>query len=40
MIDVFIELPNDVSKNYFNLLTENQKKQFLISFEMDELKYL
>ncbi|HHT55151.1 MAG TPA: magnesium transporter, partial [Acholeplasma sp.] len=38
MIDVFIELPNDVSRNYFNLLTENQKKQFLTGFEMDELK--
>src|SRR5690554_850794 len=33
MIDVFIEL-----QNYFNLLTENQKKQFLTGFEMDELK--
>jgi magnesium transporter len=38
MVDVFIELPNDVSKNYFNLLNENQKKQFLTGFEMDELK--
>lgn len=38
MVDVFIELPNDVSRNYFNLLNENQKKQFLTGFEMDELK--
>lgn len=37
-IDVFIELPNDVSRNYFSLLNENQKKQFLTGFEMDELK--
>lgn len=37
-IDVFIELPKEVARNYFSLLTENQKKQFLAGFEVDDLK--
>lgn len=38
-IEVFLELPEEISRNYFKLLTENQKKSFLHEFEMDDLKY-
>lgn len=38
MVDVFKELPHELSRHYFNLLTENQKKQFLDLFEIDNLK--
>lgn len=37
-IDVFIELPKEIARHYFTLLTEAQKVQFLSGFEMDELK--
>lgn len=36
--DVFLELPKDIARNYFNLLSENLKKNFLNEFEMDDLK--
>lgn len=38
-VEVFLELPTEVLRNYFSLLTENQKKKFLQEFEMDDLKY-
>lgn len=38
-VEVFLELPTEVSRNYFSLLTENQKKRFLQEFEMDDLKF-
>lgn len=37
-VEVFLELPSEVSRHYFSLLTETQKKQFLEAFEMDDLK--
>lgn len=37
-VEVFLELPIEVSRHYFSLLTETQKKQFLEAFEMDDLK--
>lgn len=37
-VEVFLELPTEVLRNYFSLLTENQKKRFLQEFEMDDLK--
>ncbi len=38
-VEVFLELPTEVLRNYFSLLTENQKKKFLQEFEMDDLKF-
>ncbi|MGI6510129.1 MAG: CBS domain-containing protein [Erysipelotrichaceae bacterium] len=38
-VEVFLELPAEVLRNYFSLLTESQKKRFLQEFEMDDLKY-
>jgi magnesium transporter len=38
-VEVFLELPEEISRNYFNLLNENQKKSLLNEFEMDDLKY-
>lgn len=38
-VEVFLELPEDVSRNCFNLLTESQKKSFLQEFETDDLKH-
>lgn len=36
--DVFLELPKEIARNYFNLLSESHKKNFLNEFEMDDLK--
>lgn len=37
--EVLLELPTEVLRNFFSLLTESQKKRFLQEFEMDDLKY-
>src|SRR5690625_7086529 len=37
--DVFMELPKELTRNYFNMLTENQKRVFLNNFKMNNLKF-